>query len=477
MFKRFFLITLLFGFCQTVLAAEASSDLNLHLTGAFPGILALIIFCLAYLLVMTEEMTQLRKSKPVLLSAGLIWVIVSWQAEIRGLGAQAEAAVLDNLLEYAEILLFLLVAMTYINALEERQVFKALRVWLVQKGFSYRQLFWITGFMAFFISPFADNLTTALLMCAVVMAVGGHDMRFVSLSCINIVVAANAGGAFSPFGDLTTLMVWQKGIIDFHSFFVIFLPSLVSYLVPAALMSFCIPKNKPSGDVEKINMRFGAKRIILLFLFTIATAVIFHQLLDLPSVIGMMMGLSYLTFFAYYIKWRELSIHKKNNHQGEYQPYDIFNRFQAAEWDTLLFFYGVILSVGGLATLGYLEYLSTFMYTELGAQLSQAFQATPANFLIGIFSSIIDNIPIMYAVLTMNPDMSQGQWLLATLTAGIGGSLLSIGSAAGVALMGASNGHYTFLKHLKWTWAIFLGYCLAVLVHIMVNHALFYIPV
>jgi Na+/H+ antiporter NhaD/arsenite permease-like protein len=112
----------------------------------------------------------------------------------------AEAAVRHNLLEYAELMLFLLVAMTYINAMEERQVFDALRSWLVRKGFGFRQLFWMTGILAFFISPIADNLTTALLMCAVVLAVGGTNSKFVTLACINIVVGANAGGALSPYG-------------------------------------------------------------------------------------------------------------------------------------------------------------------------------------------------------------------------------------------------------------------------------------
>lgn len=105
--------------------------------------------------------------------------------------------------------------MVYVNAMTERNVFESLRARLIKGGFSYRQLFWITGLLAFFISPVADNLTTALLMGAVVLAVGGREPRFVSLAFINIVVAANAGGAFSPFGDITTLMVWQSGHIGF----------------------------------------------------------------------------------------------------------------------------------------------------------------------------------------------------------------------------------------------------------------------
>jgi Na+/H+ antiporter NhaD/arsenite permease-like protein len=137
-------------------------------------------------------------------------------------------AIRHNILEYAELFLFLLAAMTYINTLEEREVFNALRAWLVSRGFTFRTVFWITGLLAFFISPIADNLTTALLMAAVVMAVGVGNDKFIALSCINILVAANAGGAFSPFGDITTLMVWQKGIIEFQEFFALFLPAVIN---------------------------------------------------------------------------------------------------------------------------------------------------------------------------------------------------------------------------------------------------------
>ena len=200
-------------------SAWASSGQAIDLTSHTIGYAALAIFFLAYAFVMFEEFTHLRKSKPVILAAGILWGLVAWQYAIHDQSHLAEQAVRHNIMEYAELLLFLLVAMTYVNALEERQVFNSLKSWLVRKGFSYRKLFWVTGCLAFFISPVADNLTTALLMCAVILAVGSESPRFVGISCINIVIAANAGGAFSPFGDITTLMVWQKGILGFWDFF------------------------------------------------------------------------------------------------------------------------------------------------------------------------------------------------------------------------------------------------------------------
>ena len=131
------------------------------------------------------------------------------------------------------------------------------------------------------------------------------------------------------------------------------------------------------------------------------------------------------------------------------------------EWDTLLFFYGVLACVGGLATLGFMQLASTHLYGGLGY--------TWANVIMGLLSAVVDNIPIMYAVLQMNPAMDHGQWLLITLTAGVGGSLLSVGSAAGVALMGVSRGQYTFFGHLRWTWAIALGYAASIMAHLYVN--------
>ena len=450
-----------------VMAAEQAAE-HLDLTGHWVGWLSIGIFLLAYILVMAEEFTHLRKSKPVIIAAGVIWGIIAWIYASHGLTHEAEQAVRHNLLEYAELMLFLLVAMTYINAMEERRIFDALRAWLIRSGFGFRSLFWITGTLAFFISPIADNLTTALLMCAVVLAVGGDNNRFVTLACINIVVGANAGGAFSPFGDITTLMVWQKGIVEFWTFFALFVPAAVNYLVPAAIMHFAVPNVKPEASGEQVLMQRGARRIIALFLATIATAVSFHNFLHMPPVIGMLTGLGYLQLFGFYLK---VTAHRDRHgrpdnveHDGQMGTpvaFDVFSPVARAEWDTLLFFYGVVLCVGGLGFIGYLSMASEVMYTDWGA--------TNANVVVGLLSAIVDNIPVMFAVLTMNPEMSTGQWLLVTLTAGVGGSLLSIGSAAGVALMGQARGKYTFFGHLKWTPAIAAGYVASILVHMAVN--------
>jgi Na+/H+ antiporter NhaD/arsenite permease-like protein len=448
----------------------------MDMTTHWAGYLAIAIFIAAYLLVILEENIHLRKSKPVIVAAGFIWILVAFAYASVGDTHTAAELVRHNLLEFAELFLFLLAAMTFINTMEERGVFDVLRSWLVNQGFSLRQVFWITGGIAFLMSPIADNLATALLMATVAIAVGGSNHRFVALACINIVVAANAGGAFSPFGDITTLMVWQKEHIQFSGFFALILPSIVNWLVTASILSFALPAGKPDPVDERACLQHGAWVVVALFIATIAMAVSIHNFLHMPPVIGMMTGLGFLKLFGYYLQRRDqtrmaqkmvegsalgIAAMHESDEEASKKFYDIYTNLQKAEWDTLMFFYGVILCVGGLGAFGYLAVGSDWLYTGLGPTVS--------NIFVGVASALVDNIPVMFAVLAMDPEMNQGQWLLVTLTAGVGGSMLSIGSAAGVAVMGQARGIYTFYAHLKWTWAIALGYVASIVTHFWVN--------
>ncbi|MGZ8945774.1 MAG: sodium:proton antiporter NhaD [Methylococcaceae bacterium] len=433
----------------------AESLENLDMTGTERGIYTVLIFIIAYGFVMTEEFTHMSKSKPVILASGIIWAHAAILAAQKGVPVEDMHAVFEHdLKEYAELMLFLLVAMTYINAMAERNVFEALRSWLVRRQFGYRKLFLITGVITFFLSSVADNLTAALLVGAVVMAVGADNPKFVSIGFVNLVVAANAGGAFCPFGDITTLMVWQAEYAEFFDFFKLFIPSTVNYAVPAAVMYFAVPDEQPKqSDEAAVQLKVGAIQICVMFLLTIATAVSFKQVLHLPPFMGMMVGLSVLMLYGYFLKVQYTV-------EGE-DGFNIFDKVRHAEWDTLLFFFGVVFAVGGLGYIGYLELLSGAMYEGLGP--------TTANIMVGLISAIVDNIPVMFAVLSMGLDMDLYQWLLVTLTAGVGGSLLSVGSAAGVALMGQSNHKYTFFSHLKWTPAIAAGYAASIFTHYLIN--------
>ena len=465
-----------------VWAAVSSPMTAPDLTGTWLGMLALVIFFAAYALIISEEAIHLRKSKPIMVAAGLIWTLVAIAYIQQGDTTGAGEAFKHDLLEFAELFLFLLAAMTYINTMEERGVFDILRDWLVVKGFSFRKIFWLTGLIAFCLSPVADNLTTALLMATVVISVGGGNTRFIAIACINIVVAANAGGVFSPFGDITTLMVWQKNIIDFSGFFVLFVPAVVNWLVVAVILNFAVPKVRPEPLEGRAKLKHGALVVVGLFLLTITMAVTGHNFLHLPPVAGMMTGLGFLKLFGYYLQRRDernaylsktmlmktaLAIDSKPKEEPAltHPTYDIYRNLQRAEWDSLMFFYGIIMCVGGLGAFGYLAIGSEWLYGGLGP--------TTANILVGVASAIVDNIPVMFAVLEMYPEMSDGQWLLVTLTAGVGGSMLSVGSAAGVAVMGQARGIYTFFAHLKWTWAIALGYAASIATHMWLNASAF----
>ena len=452
-------------------SAYAVDDASIvyDLTHSVWGYLALGLFVLSYIFVVLEEKLRLRKSIPVMISAGLIWLMIVLLCR----GTEYEPMVIESLrdhfLEYADLFFFLIVAMTYINAMLERGVFFVVRDRLINVGLSYRGLFWLTGTLSFFISPVADNLTTVMVMSTVLLAVGKNRPDFIGIGCINLVVAANAGGAFSPFGDITTLMVWQQGMLEFGDFSKLFLPALMNFLLPALVMSFAIPKGVPESiDHQHSQLKTGGAMILILFLLTILTAILFNAVLGIPAVFGMLMGLGYLNVYSYFLKLR---LHQESMHLDEpsniadnAEHFDMFRHMARAEWDTLFFFYGVILSVAGLGFLGYLNWVSITLYEDFGI--------TEANILVGILSSVVDNIPVMFSVLTMQPIMDQTQWLLVTLTTGVGGSLLSIGSAAGVALMGQARGHYTFIRHLKWSPVIALGYFASIALHLWMQGAL-----
>lgn len=451
------------------------------LTQSVYGYIAVLVFVLGYLLVLSEHKTHLAKSKPMMVAAGVIWILVALAFASTKQQALAGDALRASLLEYAELFLFLLSAMTFVHTMEERHVFLALKSWLVARNFSLRTVFWLTGLLTFVLSPVADNLSTALLMGAVVMAVGRQAPQFVILGSINIVVAANAGGVFSPFGDITSLMVWQKGKLEFIDFFNLILPAFVNWLVPAVILNLALKEGPPHEMQEHQRIKKGGISVIVLFLLTTATAVMLHSQLQLPPALTMMTGLGALKIYMHWVSLHDPLTHKLEQRSQHLESslstkvlkgdaaqvvirFDNFRVVERSSWDTLMFFYGVVLSIGGLAALGYLNLLSNMFYGQLGPTIT--------HILVGLASALVDNIPVMYAILSIDPVLPEDQWLLVTLTIGVGGSILSIGSAAGIALMGQASGLYTFWQHLKWSWAIVIGYLLSVGTHLLLSDIL-----
>ncbi len=425
---------------------------QLHLTTTWVGIASLIIFIVGYYFIATEDKYEINKAKPALFIGTGIFMLIGVYFAMNGLdGHPLEAALNEEIIEIAQIFFFLLVAMTYIEAMIDRGVFSALRYNLVSRGYTYKKLFWITGLLAFFISPVADNLTTALILSTVLLTIDKGNKHFLVPGAINIVVAANAGGAWSPFGDITTLMVWVDGKGAFTEFLFLFPSAILGWGVTAWLLSRVVPDGMPpfQADERKVEIAEGGTVIIGLFALTIALAVLSHQFLHLPAMWGMMFGLAILKLYVYRI-----------NKSPSPTRVNVFQWVSKIENDTLLFFFGILAAVGGLHFLGFLEYF-TALYDTVGP--------TTANVGVGSLSAVVDNVPVMSAVLKADPNMGVGlderaQWMLVTMTAGIGGSLISFGSAAGVGVMGKMKGIYTFGAHIKYAWTVLVGYIVSIVV-------------
>lgn len=413
------------------------------------GILSLIIFVVAYATIAMEEKLHINKSKPALFAGTFIFLLIGiYQFTHGGVPHSLHDTIHHLIFEIAAIFFFLYVAMTYIEALIERNVFEKLKVNLINKGYNYTKLFWVTGTLAFFLSPVADNLTTALILSTVLVTIEHHNKKFLVLGAINIVVAANAGGAWSPFGDITTLMVWAAGKGAFEEFLFLFPASIIGWGVTAFLLARYLPEGSPGGEgnaahCEDVEIKKGGKVIIGLGVSTIVIAVLSHNLFHLPAFWGMMFGLSLLKLYSYNLKIK----HNEN--------INVFGSIAKIENDTLLFFFGLLAAVGGLSYIGYLAAAAT---------VYESVNPTYVNIAIGLISAVVDNVPVMFAVLKANPVLDNAQWMLVTLTAGIGGSLIAFGSAAGVGVMGKLRGIYTFGSHMKYAWTIMIGYIVSILV-------------
>ena len=425
----------------------------LNLTTTWVGIACLIIFVVGYFFIATEENFHMDKAKPAIFIGTFMFLLIGFYMLANGLDVHSLQNEVNHLiLEISQIVFFLMVAMTYIEALIERDVFNALKYNLVSKGYTYKKLFWLTGVLAFFISPVADNLTTALILSTVLLTIDKNNVNFLVAGAINIVVAANAGGAWSPFGDITTLMAWAAGKAPFIDFFALFPASFIGWLVTAFLLARVVPEGSPHFDPAtepKVSIKKGGKVVIGLGAFTIFSAVMMHQLFHLPAMWGMMFGFSLLSIYTY--------IYKKTNKNEE--PMHVFHYMSKIENNTLFFFFGILAAVGALHFVGFLNY-AVSLYDKFGA--------TAVNIGVGFLSAIVDNVPVMSAVLKANPMMGAdagenlSQWLLVTLTAGIGGSMISFGSAAGVGVMGKLKGIYTFGAHMRLAWTVVVGYVVSV---------------
>ena len=441
------IMTLLLG-SLSLFANSVTIGENPDLTMTWAGFATLLIFIIGYYFVAAEEKYGIDKAKPALFIGTFMFILVAIYYVLNDLDMNLVQNEANHLiLEIAGIFFFLFVAMTYIESLLQMGVFDRLKYNLISKGYTYRKLFWVTGFLAFFISPVADNLTTALILSTVLVTIEKTRKDFLVPGAINIVVAANAGGAWSPFGDITTLMAWTAGKGQFTDFLYLFPSAFLGFFVTAFLLSRFVPNIVPVFDASKEKMpkmAEGAKEVMILGVFTIACAVLSHQVLHLPAMWGMMFGLALLKVYSYGLK-RKYGI----------DHFNIFHSMSKIENNTLMFFFGILAAVGVLYFVGWLGLAAVVYHPDV-------LGPTWANISVGFLSAIVDNVPVMSAILKANPTMEVDQWMLVTMTAGIGGSLISFGSAAGVGVMGKMHGIYTFSSHMKYAWTILVGYVVSI---------------
>ncbi len=443
------IVTLLLG-SLSLFASSVNSDGIPDLTMTWVGFATLLIFVVGYYFVAAEEKYLIDKAKPALFIGTFMFILVAIYYVLNDLDMNLVHTEANHLiLEIAGIFFFLFVAMTYIESLLHMGVFDRLKYNLISKGYTYRKLFWVTGFLAFFISPVADNLTTALILSTVLITIEKTRKDFLVPGAINIVVAANAGGAWSPFGDITTLMAWTAGKGHFVDFIYLFPSAFLGFFVTSFLLSKFVPNIVPVFDISKEEvpkMAEGAKVVMLLGVLTIACAVLSHQVLHLPAMWGMMFGLALLKVYSY-------GLNKKYG----VDHFNIFHSMAKIENNTLMFFFGILAAVGVLYFVGWLG-LAAVVYQP------DVLGPTWANIGVGFLSAIVDNVPVMSAILKANPEMGVDQWMLVTMTAGVGGSLISFGSAAGVGVMGKMHGIYTFSSHMKFAWTILVGYIVSIVI-------------
>lgn len=422
------------------------------LTNTWVWYICLFIFFVSYYFISREERYHLNKAKPALLAGTsmfiLIWIyfVLNW-LDTNILRAETEKLIVD----ISEIFFFLLVAMTYIEVMVNRWVFEVLKRRLIHHGFNYRQLFWILWLLAFFISAFANNLATALILSTVAVSLTKNPKILVPIA-INIVVASNAGWAWSPFWDITTLMVWSEWNAWFLDFLYIFPSAFLWWLFTSFILSFFVPKTNPEskGQILNIKLKSWAKKVIYLWLFTIFISVVIDNYFNIPAMWWMMFWLALLHLVHY---------HSKKFHREV--GFDIYKNMKKTELDTLLFFFGILSAIWALDFLWYLHYIVTFYnYVWINTW----------NIITGLLSWVVDNIPVTSAVLKSDLSMTLNQWLMFTMTVWIWWSLISFGSAAWVWVMSKMKWIYTFSSHMKFFPIILLWYFFSIFIFFLQNY-------
>ncbi len=400
-----------------------------------------VIFVVGYLMIAFEHRIGVDKAASAILTAVLTWTVL-----VLGVDAEAASEVRHHLGEIAEILFFLLGAMTIVELVDAHEGFKVITDRITTRN--KVMLLWVLGFLTFFLSAVLDNLTTTIVMVSLLRKLisDKHERWFYAGL---VVVAANAGGAWTPIGDVTTTMLWIGGQISTVSIMKqLFIPSVVCLLVPLLVLSFRLKGEIRVADIATAHdtgietvTPFERKLVLALGIGALLFVPVFKTVTHLPPYMGILFGLSVL--------WVVTEIMHGSKNAEDKRPLSIAGVLQRVDTTTILFFLGILLAVSCLSTAGHLAQVGALLSEKLG-------NIYAINIAIGLISAIVDNVPLVAGAMKMYPLVTPDQlaaaaaeagwlgyfvvdgrfWELLAYCAGTGGSCLIIGSAAGVAAMG-----------------------------------------
>lgn len=414
--------------------------------GEVQSIILIVIFIAGFTAIAFEHELEVNKSWIALFTGTVMWIIMATWSEREAL----HEALLHESADIFELVVFLMGAMTIVEMMGHFRLFTWIEEKLLSLNINDKQLFWMLGITTFFASALLDNLTATLVM----IQIGRHLYRRPSnfiYYCINVVITANAGGAMSPVGDITTIMLWLANkFTAWEILFFGFIPSLVAWIIPQSLLSVKIKKEarKSTEDKEVPPLQWG---IILIGFFTFGFAVLVN-IFHLPPFFGILFGMACAAIVIDY-RLKKGTLKKRAGH--------VVNLIKTIDMGTLNFFIGILLAVGALNHQGVLNEVATLIFGDNPSNNPQ--RVIIGHTSLGLLSSILDNVPLTAAVIKMLPEgMSVTYWVLLAITAGTGGSILVIGSAAGVAAMGQTKG-LTFAQYFyKGSLPALLGYIGAV---------------
>ena len=416
--------------------------------------LIIVVFLLGYLNIAMESVSKINKAAFAILMCVICWVLYAIGDYA---GGNLTEVLERNLGEAGTTLFFLMGAMTIVELVDQHGGFNFVRETLMSK--SKRSLMWKMGFMTAFLSAVLDNLTTTIVMLMILRKlVSDHNDRIIFASLV--VIAANSGGAFSPIGDVTTIMLWNSKMITALGVIKeIFIPSMVSFIIPAAILQYQLKGElKPTGIAAKVeqqqeNNRFQRRMVFLFGVGGLCSVPVFHSLTGLPPFMGILLVLCVL--------WLITDIFYR---QKEYSTKRVTAMLSRIDMSTIMFFLGILMAVSVLAEIGVLAAVGEWLDKNVGNH----YLVTGA---IGILSSIVDNVPLVAGAMKMYPIAPTGDmavdgvfWQLMAYCAGVGGSMLIIGSAAGVVAMGIEK--ITFGWYMKKiSWVALIGYLGGMLVY------------